>query len=170
MSLQLTEPIVSALVSRLGDPLNAVIDALNLELADDITVAYPARVVDHFPPLATMTTFPQVAVAEGPGSFQDDTGYSATGVYQLVIRCYVSDADQQRLATKLRRLRLAVARTVLANRVIPTADGSTNAAWGVRLVRIDPGQTLGDLSAQGKVTSFMSWCGLVIEAMTDEDA
>jgi hypothetical protein len=171
MSLQLTEPLVAALVARLGadGTLNGFIDTFNAELADPNTVPYPEHVLDHFPPLAELTVFPTIGVAEGPGSFTDDIGSSATGRYQLSVHVYLSEADQQTLVTKLRRLRTAVARCVLEGRTLPTADGTGTAAWGVRLVRLNPGEILGEYSHTGRITSFLAWCGLTIECEADEN-
>jgi hypothetical protein len=169
VSIQLTEPIVAGLVAKLNQDLPAAIDALNASLTDETTVAYPQQILDHFPPLETLLVFPTVAVAEGAGTFSDDTGWSATGRYELAVHCYVSSTDQQVLVTQLRRLRTAVARVVMDGRTVPTADLSGTSAWGLVLKRLVPGATLGEFGPQG-VETFMSWCGIVIEVTCDEDS
>jgi hypothetical protein len=172
MTLRLTEPVVTALVDALKSGLNDTIDQLNAELADEVTVRHvdDVRILDHLPTLEVMQAFPVVGVGEGSGSFEDDTGHSMTGRYQLAICVYESDVDRQALATKLRRLRLAVTRLLLAGRVLNDSQGNL-VAYGIRPIRLLPGTVLADLDqSHQRVQSFMAWCGLVCEFLADENA
>jgi hypothetical protein len=171
MSVRLTEPVVAALVQRLSDDLTAAIDQVNAGATDEIGVRYPQRVLDHLPTLEVMTDFPVIGVGEGPGSLVDDTGHSMTGRYTLTVCVYESDADSQVLTTRLRRLRLAAFRTVIDGRVLPTADGTATAAYGINPLRLLPGDRLADFDRHSqRITSFMGWCGFTVECLTDENA
>jgi hypothetical protein len=171
MSVRLTEPVVAALVARLTSDLTAQIDQVNAEATDEIAVRYPQRVLDHLPTLEVMTAFPVVAIGEGAGNLTDDTGHSMTGQYTISVLVYESDADQQVLTTRLRRLRLAAFRTVVAGRTLPTADGSGIAAFGLDPRRLIAGDRLADFDrSTQKIASFMGYCGFTVECLTDENA
>ncbi len=171
MSVNLTEPVVAAFVARLTDNLTAQIDALNAEATDEVTVRYPQLILDHLPTLEVMNAFPVIGVGEGPANLTDDTGHSMTGSYQITVCVYESDADQQTLTTRLRRLRLAAFRTTIADRVLPTADGQGTAAYGIVPQRLAPGDRLADFDRHAqRVTSFMGWCGFTLTCLTDENA
>ncbi len=174
MTLQLTEPVAAALVARLVAGLNAQIDIVNAQSGDEVALHHidDARILDHLPTLEMMTSFPVIGVGEGNASFEDDTGHSMTGRYQFAVCVYESDVDRQVLATKLRRLRLAVARCAVGARgPLYDAAGENIAAYGVRPIRLMPGDVIGDYNQhERRVTSFMAWCGLVIECLADENA
>jgi hypothetical protein len=176
VSLQLTEPVIAGLVNRLTNDLAAAIAAINAQapvVADGYLIEQPQQVLDFFPPLSLLTVFPTVAVAEAGGSLTDDIGSAGTGDWQFAIRCYVQDPDQQALTRKLRRLRLACAQVVMNGRQVPDAPGYSSggglAAWGVRWLRLDPGQTLGEMApGGGSVGMYMSWSGFVVECKDDD--
>jgi hypothetical protein len=171
MTVHLTEPVVAGLVARLSDSLGAQIDQINAEATDEIAVRYPQRTLDHLPTLEVMTDFPVIGVGEGTGNMGDDTGHSMTGTYTMTICVYESDADTQTLTTRLRRLRLAAFRTVIDGRVLPTADGSGIAAYGIRPMRLLAGDRLADFDRHAQtITSFMGWCGFTVECLCDENA
>ena len=163
------EPVVDGLVAKLQADLPAAIDAVNAQVTDGLTVDRGAlQVLDHVPHILTLHQWPTIGVAEGPSIAEDDTGFEFTEVDELHVVCYLQDADQQALARRLRRLRLAVVRVCLSGgRVIPSVVPGTNAAWGVTLRRIDPGQTLGEAEAE-HVKTWMSSVRVVIGCKSDQ--
>lgn len=169
MAVEGVEPVIAGLVQRLTDFLPGEIDAVNAQVTDGMTIDRSGlQILDHVPHILTLHQWPTIGVAEGPGRYEDDSGFEATGVHELHIVCFMQEADQQTLVRNLRRLLVAIERTVLEGRVIPhpTVDG-VNAAWGVVRLRRSPGQTLGEDLAEN-VRTWMSSTALVIQAKTDE--
>lgn len=162
MAIELNEPIVRALVERLEAELPAAIAAVNQDVDDGIQIAEPAQVHDFLPTPNLLTVFPTIGIGDGPSTFSDDTGFSATGEHHLLVVCYLQDASQNALARQLRRYVRAVARVVLAGRRLG------DAAWSVSLVRVVPGPTLADDPEDPR--EWMSWSGIEIAAKRDEDA
>ncbi len=156
----LNEPLIAAMVARLTAELPAVIDAINVEMNDGLVLPYVAQVLDYVPTPTILNSFPTVAVQDGPSDFEDDVGWSATGLHDLVIVTFVCDADQQRLARSLRRYTRAVANVVMRAR---TAGG----AWGITLNGILPGPTLG----RGEdPREWISYAGVSVRLKADEDS
>lgn len=168
--IQGIEPVIDGLVKRLQDELPAIVTQVNSEHTDGVAIKPPDKVLDHVPPVETLFDTPLVGVAEGPQRFEDDIGSSATGISEIIVVCYVQSDDQQTLVTHLRRWRTALLRGCLpATRTIPHATtAGVNAAWAVNLVRVEPGQTLGEMEAE-QVRSWLSWVRLVLEARHDEE-
>lgn len=138
--IELVEPAVLLLQSRLSANLNAAIDTINAAVTDGYTIDYPGQVLDYLPALSTLTVFPTVGIEHGAGIFEDDSGYSATGQYVIEVVPVIQDGDVQALVRKLRRYTLAVARVVLPN----ARNWGTGTAlpWSVGLRRIDYGPAL----------------------------
>lgn len=163
------EPVIAALKKRLDDDLPAAIDAVNAEVTDGTLVEQPQQILDHIPPHEILLAFPTIGVGEGIGRWQDDTGFESTGVHELSVVAFIQASDQQTLVRQLRRMRRAVLRTVMADRVLQdAADPSCNRAWGVMLRQVIPGPTLGDLQAE-QVVTWLSWVRVVIEARSDSE-
>lgn len=164
MAITLNEPIVKQLQTILAANLPAEVTAINAAantVADGFTIEDPAQVLDFVPPVEYLTTFPTVAIGDGPSTFADDNAWSATGRHTLFIVCFLQDPDQQALAWRLRRYEQALIRVVLANRNLGTA------AWGTVLDGIDPGPTLVDDPKAPQ--TWLSWAGIRIVAHKDEE-
>ncbi len=159
--IELNEPIVAALVERLTTGLPAVIAAINGEIDDEATLAESIAVLDYIPPPSDLLEPPVIGIGDGRGGFEDDTGFSATGKFELLITVYEQADDQQLLVRRLRRWAKAIARVALDGRNLGEA------AWGSRLVGTRPGPTLVDNPDQPR--EWLSWTGLLIEFKRDEE-
>ncbi len=163
------EPVIAALKRRLDDDLPAAIAAVNAAVTDGTLIDAPQAILDYMPPLELLLAFPTIAIGEGPGRIEDDTGHASTGVHELSVVAFVQADDQQTLVRQLRRMRTAVLRTILDERRLEDAiDPTRNRAWGVQLRQVVPGPTLGDLQAQSVVT-WWSYVRIVIEARSDSE-
>lgn len=163
------EPVIVALKKRLDDDLPATVDAVNAAITDGILIEHPQQILDYIPPAELLLAFPTIGIAEGNDRIEDDTGHASTGVHELSVVVFVQADDQQVLVSRLRRMRAAVARTIMDGRVLEDAvDPSRNRAWGVTYRRGIPGPTLGDVK-DDRVQSWMSWTQLVFECRSDSD-
>lgn len=158
--LQLIEPIIEALVARLTADLPAEIVVANADVSDTYTLEAPRSVLDFLPPPTFENQLPLVGVQDLGGRFEDDTGFTATGLYDIAVVVYLQDYDHQALVRKLRRYVRCLARVVLASRAVTPS-------WGLTLQRIDYGPTLAD-SIDAPQT-YLSWASIVITARQDED-
>jgi hypothetical protein len=156
---KLNEHLIAAMVARLTADLPGVIDTINAEATDGLVIPYVDQVLDYVPTPTILNRFPTVAVQDGPSDFQDDVGWSATGVHDLVLVTFVQDADQQRLATMLRRYTRAVANVAMAGRTVGDA-------WGVTLNGILPGPTLG---RGEEPREWISYTGVSVRLKSEED-
>lgn len=162
------EAATTALARRLTDDLPAVIDEINASHPDDEVVPQAEEILDYMPNLGGLLTFPTVAIGHGPGTWTDDTGFSATGTYDLLIVAFVQHADQRILAQHVRRYQLALLRTVLTNsRNLGTGDGIP---WSIVVKAMDFGPSLGQQpGADEPFTAFLTWTALSITCKLDED-
>lgn len=166
MTIRGPEPAVNALRERLEQDLPAAVDQINAEVTDGYAIDLPARVLDYMPPFDTIQAFPTVCIVHGPGRFEDDTGYEATGVYDLTVVAVLSDADQQALTRKLRRYLLALTRVALEGRNLGTGDG---VPWGVTLRGFDFGPAMADKPDTAQPpAAFLSWTELTVTVKLDE--
>lgn len=163
LNLKLNEPIVVELAERIRADLPAIIAEINAEVTDgaELELIPDDRVLEYVPDAGSMQAgIPVIGIGDGPQSFEDDIGSSATGVYEQLIVVFVQDADQERLARLLRRYVRALAIVVLKNRRL-------DSAWGIGLRRIIPGPTLADNATSPQ--TWLSWTGVQIWCKTDED-
>lgn len=160
--LDLNEPVVAALKTRLETDLPAVIAQVNAAVTDGFTITDPKQVLDFLPPQSHLTAFPTVAIGDGPTRFEDDIATSATGRHEIMMLAFLQDSDQRALAWKLRRYGRAIASTALQGRALGSAQG-----WGMGLVSIVPGPTLGDDPEHPR--TFYSWTAVTIWVKGDED-
>lgn len=156
---ELNEPLIASMVARLTSDLPTVIAAINAEVIDGITMSSDVQVLDYVPTPTILNRFPTVGVQDGTSDFEDDVGWSATGVHDLVLVTFVMEADQQRLARLLRRYTRAVANVALAGRTVGDA-------WGVTLNGILPGPTLG---RGEEPREWISYTGVSVRLKADED-
>jgi len=159
--LTLNEPVVHALVARLGDRLPAIVTELNAATSDGFTIEEPVAVLDYVPPLAELDGigYPTVAISDLPSRFEDDIGSSATGRHRLQVVCFVANTDPRALAWQLRRYSRAVATAALEGRSLPPD------VWGSLLVRVNPGPTLED---EEDPRTYLSWTAVELDFRTDE--
>jgi hypothetical protein len=162
MAIELNEPIIAEIKSRLVDDLPAAIAAINTERVDDVVLVAPAAedILEFIPTPALLTVFPTIGVGDGGSRFEDDIGSSATGKHEILIVAYLQSAEQHELAVQLRRYMVAIARVILAGRNLDSA------AWGTGLVGTYPGPTLTDNPEDP--TEWMSWSGIRIWAKREE--
>ena len=172
MTIRGTEQAVDALRDRLEADLPAAITAINAEApatADGYTIENPQLVLDYVPPLDHLNTFPTVCVAQGPGRFEDDNAWHATGVYELAAVAFLQDSDQQALTRRIRRYNLALMRVVLKDRNLGSGTGIP---WGVTLKRIDFGPALADmdgLADDAPPRAYITFTAVVVEVKLDEE-
>jgi hypothetical protein len=163
------EAVVAALKKRLDDDLSAAIEAVNAEVTDGTLIEQPQQILDHIPPVELLLAFPTIGIGEGVGRWTDDLGWEATGQHELSIVCFVQADDQQTLVRRLRRMRRALLRTVMADRAWrDAAVPALGRAWGVMLRSVQPGPTLGEVVAE-QVRSWASWVQIVVEARSDSE-
>lgn len=160
------EPAVTALHSRLATDLNAHIDTINATVTDGYTIPWPEHVHDYMPSVGELVAFPTIGIEHGPGRFQDDTGWEATGVYDLIVVAFVQHAEPQALARMVRRYQLAVLRTVMAGRNLGSGDGIP---WGVTLKGMDFGPALTRRDrGDGPPDTYMTWTAVAVQVKLDE--
>ncbi len=165
MAIQLIEPIIVELVDRLRNDFAAHVTTINAAVTDGFTIEAPGadQVLGYPPAPELLTVFPTLAVSDGRSTFEDDTGYSATGRHLVLICAYAQDADQEALAWRLRRYSQAIVRTVLEGRKLDTA------AWGTGLDGVYPGPAYVDNPDPESVQTWMSWVGVRIWAKREEE-
>lgn len=168
---QLTEPIISALLTRLEDPAQLNVEIANIaagvgaaDQAASLVPVDPVNIFDFVPPPSFLTAFPSIGLQDMSSRFEDDTGFSATGRHTIGIVLFCSDPDQEILSWQMRRYLQAIARVVLAGRTLGTS--SPLAAWGTGLDGIDWGPTLA--SSPGNPKTWMSWAVLRMWAKREE--
>jgi len=156
----LNEPIIAAIKLRLETELVTYINALNSEITDGFTLDTFVQILDYPPPITHLDQFPTLGIQDGETGFADDTGWGATGTSLVTVVAFEQDADQQRLAWKLRRWNRVIASCLLVGRSLPP-DG-----WGVVLNNISPGPTLG---RQEDPRTFMSFSAVTIAVRSEQD-
>ena len=160
MALELNEPLVRALRDRLEDEPPAEVAAINAAIPDAFALEAPAQVLGHVPTDADFTAFPVVGITDGSSRFEDDTGWAATGVHELIVVAFLVNPDQEALAWQLRRYAKAIARVALRGRSLdPSWEG------GVTLVRVDPGPSLAN---EEDPRTYFSWIAVTIQAKREE--
>lgn len=145
----------------------AAIAAVNDELTDDTVIDEPRAILDFMPPPGLLNKFPTIGIEHGPGRWEDDTGYAATGVYDLIVVAFVQKHDQQQLARYVRRYHLALTRTIFTNsRNLGTGDGIP---WSCQLTAFDfgPALTTKQIADQPPQT-FMTWVAIGVRVKLDE--
>lgn len=145
----LSEPLVTALATRLRTDLPAKIAEINAAATDGIVLPNPSAVYDFPPQGELLTDFPVLGIQDFPSTFTDDIGSSVTGEYALGIIIWLSSADQRTLAMSLRRYTQAVTTVALAGRTLGDA-------WGTLLRRVYPGPTI-DAEENPR-----TWCSFAI--------
>lgn len=166
MTLRGVEPAVAALKTRLDSDLADRVDAINATVTDGTTLAQPAAILDYMPSVGELVDFPTVAIEHGPGRFQDDTGWEATGVYDLIVVAFVQHAEPQHLARLVRRYQLAVLRCVLQDRNLGSGTG---VPWGVTLRGMDFGPALTRREREDEPPgTYMTWTAVALTVKLDE--
>lgn len=169
MALQGVEPAVAALRTRIATDLGGHVTTINAAVTDGYTITTPdaQNILDYMPSVGELVAFPTVGIEHGPGRFQDDTGYSATGVYDLIVVTFVQHAEPQGLARLVRRHQLAMLRTVMADRNLGSGTGIP---WGVTLRNMDFGPALTRRDrGDGPPDTYMTWSAIAVQVKLDED-
>lgn len=162
--IQLNEPAIAAVKQRLEDGLADVVDTINAETSDEISLPQPYEILDYLPTPNVLNDTPTIGIGDGPTTFEDDLGHYSIGRHELLIVVYVQHEDQRQLAWQLRRYLQAITRVVLDQRNL--GDGG----WGTTLIGTRPGDTLGDVGSDpDSVRSWLSWAGVAIRVKGDED-
>ena len=161
MAIKLWEPVVTSLRDRLETDLPATITTINsTQTTPSYPIENPQRVLDFIPTVADMFAFPVVGISDGIFNLEDDTGWGATGVFELTIVVFLQNADPRALAWQLRRYAQAVTRVALEDRSI--GDG-----WGVTLKQVRPGPTLG---RDENPRQWLSTVAVSIEVKSEQDS
>lgn len=162
MTINLNEDIVNTLRDRLEANLPAVIDDINSTHQDPLyPMQYPYQVLDYIPPVSELTGFPTLGISDGNIAFEDDTGWGATGVFDLTVVCFLQSSNHRELVWWLRRYGQAIVRVTLAGRRLGVEG------WGVTLRDIRPGPTLGrDESPR----QWLSTTAVTITVKTEQDS
>lgn len=186
-AFQLSEPLVTAMVSLLSGNLNVTIDQLNATLDGTYPDNQPGgpfkvpHVVQFLPYVPVPSTLeggmPCVGVQELGGQFENDIEVSADAVHTYAVVAICQHVDHQTLAWQLRRIMQAIGFTIQADRLAGTASGtggimrSQAGAFSVNLIRYEPGPLLADLDPTGADSpprSYVSWVALEMQSMRAE--
>jgi hypothetical protein len=169
MTLEGVVAAVSALHARILSDLGAQVATINAAVTDEYTILNPdpQNVLDYMPSVGELVSFPTVGIEHGPGRFEDDTGWSATGVYDLIVVTFVQHAEPQGLARLVRRHQLAMLRTIMAGRNLGSGQGIP---WGVTLRNMDFGPALTRRDrGDGPPDTYMTWSAIAVQVKLDED-
>lgn len=173
-SLQLSEPLVTAMVGLLSSNLNAEIDLLNATVTDGFTIDHAAQVLPYVPvPSTLMGGTPAIGVQDMPATFEDDLQYNTDALHEYAIVAVIQNADQQALAWQLRRTVQAIANTISQDRLLGQSSVmlTQGGAWSVNFLRTEPGPLLGDLdptNPEAPPRSYLSWAALVCSSKRRE--
>lgn len=154
------EPIIDAIITRFNDEVAAAVATVNARDTKGIELAAPptSAILDYVPTPSLLTHFPTIAIEDGASRLTDDNGWAATGLDELVIVVFEQDADQRRLAIKLRRWQLIIRSIVLQDRTV-------GPAWGLVDKGTRPGPTLG---RNEDPQDWMSWTALMVEVRSEQ--
>jgi hypothetical protein len=172
-SMQLFEPLVSAMVSLLNANLQTNINALNATITDGYTVPAIGQIVPYTPVPSTLEVgAPVVGVWEMEGDFENDLQYSVNANFRFAAVAVIQNLDHITLMWQLRRIAQAIAYTVQQDRLLGPASVMRQAgAWSVNLERIEPGPLLGDMdptNPDAPPRSIISWTGLIFSSRVTE--
>ena len=176
--LNLTEPLVTALVGLLQSNLNATIDTLNASLSDSFKLDHVAQFVPYIPVPSTLAGgTPAIGVGRLGGDFVDDLQVNMDAVHRYGVMSVVENSDQGALGHQLERMLQAVAYTIQQDRLAGNPTGSASVmrtqggAWSVNFVGYEPGPMLGEANPEqpdGPPRSFLSWDLLVLSSKRTE--
>lgn len=177
-AFQLTEPLVTAMVSLLSGNLNTTIDQLNATLSDSYTVPHVAQFQPFVPVPSTLEGgMPAVGVQELGSRFEDDQQFWTNALHTYAVVAICQHVDQQTLAWQLRRIMQAILYTIQADRLAGTASGSggimrnQGGAQSVNLIQYEPGPLLEDLdpsSPESPPRSYLSWVAVELQSVRSE--
>lgn len=167
MRFRLAEPSVTALAERMKQNIDEAVQLVNTDVIDGYTIDVP-QILDYPLPLELQTAWPLVCIARESGAFTDDSGYAATGAWDLSAWVFIMDRDPQGLARRLERTMAAVLTAGLgAERSFTTPAG---AAYGVSPKNIVYGPMLEGLPQDGGEPphGLLSWIAATIGCTSDE--
>lgn len=175
---QLTEPLVSAMVSLLSSSLNATIDTLNSTVTDGFIVDHVVQFKPFIPVPSTLQGgMPAVGVQRLGSTFPEDRQSTTDGLHTYAVAAIIENNDHEALNWQLERTMQAIINTIQADRLQTTGTTPSGVlrtqggAYSVNFIRIEPGPLLGDLdptSLEGPPRTFLSWVALILESMRTE--
>lgn len=169
MTLQLVEPIIASIYAQRLTliRLNAEIEDTNLQAPAPTDASYrlplfeDGSVLDYIPPPSSIgAKVPMLGVQHGQAGFEDDVGWSATGVFTLTFVVFYASAEPAALARRIRRYARVLARTLL-----PSTRQVGSDPWGIKVLGIDYGDVLGTKGSDVMLT----WAAVIVECRHDED-
>jgi hypothetical protein len=162
------EPVIKAVQARLVADLAAQIDTLNNSVVDGVTVDHPITdgILDYIPLPGELVDAPMIGIDEGRLQWEDDQGFSATGIVDLLVVAYVQNADQGALTNLRRRMSLAIMRSILEG---PTPR-RLDPAWGITFRGSEPGPTGGSpwKTDDQPPYSYLTWTTCAFRFKYDE--
>ncbi len=181
-SLQLTEPIATAMTALLSSKMPAVVTAFNATLAggDAWPVDQPVQYLPYMPvPSLLQGGMPIIGFQRLGGTFTDDLQMNTDAEHEFAVMAVVQNADHESLVHQLERTLECVAYTIQQDRLAGTPPGTASAlklqagVWSINFERYEPGPLLGDIviDDQGNIApprSFISYAGLVMRATRTE--
>lgn len=161
MTITLNGPVITTLKARLETNMPIMIADINLnQITPVYTIDNPAQVLDYIPTTADLFQFPTLGISDGNILLDDDTGWGATGIFDLTVVAFIQDADLRALAWKLRRYAQAMVRS------IRSPDMKLGDGWGIYNFSVRPGPTLG---RDEDPRLFMSTVAVTFFVKTEQD-
>lgn len=162
MTIRLNEDVINTLRDELESDLPTLVASINAANLDPLyPLPVPYQVLDYIPPVAELTGFPTIGISDGDITFEDDTGWGATGLFDLTIVCFLQSPNHRELVWWLRRYGQAIVRSALEGRRLG-AEG-----WGVTLKSVRPGPTLG---RDENPRQWLSTTAVTITVKTEQDS
>lgn len=169
MSIQGPDPVIKAIQAQLIAHLPDEIDTINSEKDDGLEVDHPITdgILDYIPLPGELVDAPMIGIDEGRFTWEDDTGFAATGVVDLLVVAYVQDAEQAALTNVRRRMSLAIMRAVLQG----DTPRQIAPAWGITFRGGEPGPTGGSpwKTDDQPPYSYLTWTTLAFRCKYDEN-
>jgi hypothetical protein len=171
--LQLTEPLVAAMVDLLQANLNANIAAFNQTIpGDPYQVPQVQQILPFVPVPSTLQGgMPAVGVQRLGGTFVNDMQYNMDADHRYAVVAIIQNADHQTLVHQLERMLECVAYTIHQDRLVGVPHGSQSllksqgGAWAVDFEDYSPGPLLGDLDPtdhEAPPRTYLSWVALTL--------
>ena len=178
--MQLSEPVILALLKVLEENMPDFIESLNEEFEDEAVLSLPVQFLPWRPTQADWEAgLPCIGVAELPTRFEDDNVSMLTAVHSICIWVVVQEADHGTLAKLLRRYVRLITLAIQRDRAHLSGPGKnimilsreTQSVWGLKFEGIVPGDMLEERtpdSPSESPTSYLSWSGVIVSMKREE--
>lgn len=157
----LNEKAIKGIVAQAEAHAPALVAAINAEVTDGYTIAAPAQILDFLPLPAQLTSFPILAVGDGPIQIVDDLVTSVDSVPMLAIEAILQNADPRALAWGMRRYLQLIMRIVNEDRTLG------GAVWTTRFKGVEPGGLAGPRDPEREV-GYLLWNYVLVEVPRTE--